>query len=132
MGRPAATPQSLPFLRNCKIPSKESGQRRHRCACCPKKALGKGEVTKEIKEALKPKGYTDLSDNLDKVLGVLGVEALYLASAGLQGGSMGHKQDRVSCVKEVENIESHSSDTISFLSQTKPLMMFSFLDTRVL
>lgn len=94
--------------------------------------MGKGEVTKEIKEAPKLKRYTDLSNNLDKVLGVLGVEALYLASAGLQGGSMGHKQDRVSCVKEVENIESHSSDTISFLSQTKPLMMFSFLDTRVL
>lgn len=85
-----------------------------------------------MKGALKLKCYTDLSDNLDKVLGVLGVEALYLASAGLQGGSMGHKQGRVSCVKEVENIESHSSDTISFLSQTKPLMMFGFLDTRVL
>lgn len=85
--------------------------------------MGKGEVTKEIKEAPKLKRYTDLSNNLDKVLGVLGVEALYLASAGLQGGSMGHKQDRVSCVKEVENIESHSSDTISFLSQTKPFLV---------
>lgn len=38
----------------------------------------------------------NLSDNLNKVLGVLGAEALYLASASLQGGSMGHNQDRVS------------------------------------
>lgn len=63
--------------------------------------------------ALKPKQQTDLSDNLDKVLGVLRAEALYLASASLQGGSMGHNQDRVSCVKEVENIAPHSTDTIT-------------------
>lgn len=42
----------------------------------------------------------DLSDDLDKVLGVLGTQTLHLASAGLQGRGVGHDQHRVSCRTE--------------------------------
>lgn len=46
VGRPAATPQSLPFLRNCKIPSKESGQKKTQMCMLSKKSIGKGRSYK--------------------------------------------------------------------------------------
>lgn len=69
------------------------------------------------KRAPELKRWNDLPDDLDKVLWVLRGEASYVASARLQRGSMGHNQDRVSCVKEAENRVSHSTDTISFPSR---------------
>ena len=44
--------------------------------------------------------HTDLSDDLDKVLGVLGTQTLHLASAGLQGRGVSHDQHRISCQTE--------------------------------
>lgn len=46
VGRPAATPQSLPFLRNCKIPSKESVQKKTQMCMLSKKSIGKGRSYK--------------------------------------------------------------------------------------